>query len=125
MRILIVEDNEKSLKLFNVILCQMGYEILTAGDGETGVHLALAQAPDLILMDIQMPVLDGVSALQRIRADPRGRAIPAIALTAYAMKGDRERFLAAGFCDYISKPIEHKIFTETVARALKNLYDKR
>lgn len=117
MRILVVEDNERSLKLFKVILRQRGHEVLTAGDGEQGVQLALTAAPDLILMDIQMPMLDGMSALRRIRADPRGLAIPAIALTAYAMKGDRERFLAAGFCDYISKPIEHKAFTETVERA--------
>lgn len=125
MRILVVEDNEKSLKLFSVILRQMGHEILTAEDGEQGVRLALAEAPDLILMDIQMPILDGISALKRIREDPRGSAIPAIALTAYAMKGDREQFLAAGFRDYISKPVEHKTFSGIVERTLKECYGDR
>ncbi len=119
MKILVVEDNEKSLKLFAIILGLLGHEILTAGDGEEGVRLALAEIPELILMDIQMPVLDGINALQQIHADPRGSAIPAIALTAYAMRGDRERLLAAGFCDYISKPIERQSFTETVERTLK------
>jgi len=89
------------------------------------VRLALTEAPDLILMDIQMPILDGISALRRIRADPRGSAISAIALTAYAMIGDREQFLAAGFCDYISKPIEHKTFSEIVERTLKECCGNR
>lgn len=125
MKILIVEDNEKNLKLFDVILRQLGHAILAAANGEEGVRLALAEAPDLILMDIQMPILDGISALQRIREDPRGREIPAIALTAYAMKGDRERLIAAGFRDYIAKPIERKTFTEAVERALKECYGNR
>lgn len=125
MKILVVEDNEKSLKLFEVLLRLSGHEVLAAGDGEEGVRLALAENPDLILMDIQMPVLDGISALRRVRADPRGATIPAIALTAFAMKGDRERLLEAGFCEYIAKPIDCKGFSETVERTLKEGHGRR
>lgn len=124
MKVLVVEDNKKSLKLFEVLLRLSGHAVLAAGNGEEGVRLALAENPDLILMDIQMPVLDGLSALRRIRADPRGRAIPAIALTAFAMKGDRERLLEAGFHEYIAKPIDYKGFTETIERTLKESYGR-
>lgn len=118
MKILIVEDNEKNLKLFTVIIKSMGHEPITATDGEEGVRVAKETIPDLILMDIQMPVLDGISALKALRKDENAKDIPVIALTSYAMKGDRERLIGEGFIDYIPKPIEKDRFMETVRKAL-------
>jgi two-component system cell cycle response regulator DivK len=105
-QILIVEDNEKNMKLFRDVLVATGYRTLEATTGHEAVELAAEQAPALLLMDIQLPDLDGVRALDRLRADERTAAIPVLALTAQAMSGDRERFLAAGFDDYLSKPVD-------------------
>jgi two-component system cell cycle response regulator DivK len=105
MKILVIEDTPQNLKLFKVIVEFQGHQCLTAEDGEAGVALARQELPDLILMDIQMPKRDGVSALHLLRREVETKDIPVIALTSYAMKGDRERFLAAGFDDYIAKPI--------------------
>ena len=104
-RILIVEDNEKNMKLFRDVLAAMGYRTLEATTGVDAVDLASEHTPDLVLMDIQLPDLDGVQALQRLRAEARTASIPIVALTAQAMHGDRERFLAAGFDGYMSKPV--------------------
>ena len=104
-RILVVEDNEKNMKLFRDVLTATGYRTLEATTGEQAVELAAEHAPDLVLMDIQLPDIDGVEALRRLRADERTAAIPVLALTAQAMHGDRERFLAAGFDGYVSKPV--------------------
>ena len=104
-RILIVEDNEKNMKLFRDVLVAMGYRTLEATTGADAVDLASEQTPDLVLMDIQLPDLDGVQALQRLRAEARTASIPIVALTAQAMHGDRERFLEAGFDGYMSKPV--------------------
>ena len=104
-RILVVEDNEKNMKLFRDVLNATGYRTLEATTGGEAVELATEQAPDLVLMDIQMPDVDGVEALRRLRADERTTAIPVLAVTAQAMQGDRERFLAEGFDGYLSKPV--------------------
>lgn len=118
-KILIVEDNEKNLKLFRVIVNSLGYETLAAADGEEGATIAGETLPDLILMDIQMPKMDGISALKIIRSAEGTRHIPVVALTSYAMKGDRERLVGYGFTDYIAKPIEKKAFVELIERILK------
>ena len=104
-QILVVEDNERNMKLFCGVLQASGYRTLEATTGERAVELALEHRPDLVLMDIQLPDLDGVQALHRLRADERTAAIPVLALTAQAMRGDRERFLAEGFDGYVSKPV--------------------
>jgi two-component system cell cycle response regulator DivK len=103
--ILVVEDNEKSMKLCRDVLQAKGYRMLQATTGRRAVELATAHGPDLVLMDIQLPDIDGVEALSRLRADERTASTPVLALTAQAMRGDRERFLAAGFDGYVSKPV--------------------
>jgi two-component system cell cycle response regulator DivK len=114
-RILVVEDNEKNMKLFRDVLQAKGYATLEATSGEQAVELATEHVPDLILMDVQLPGIDGVEALSRIRGDERTQSIPVIALTAQAMAGDRERFLESGFDGYISKPVDVLQFIQTVA----------
>jgi two-component system, cell cycle response regulator DivK len=104
-RILIAEDDEKSMKLLRDVLQVKGYDTLEATTGERAMELAVEHVPDLVLMDIQLPDLDGVEALSRLRADERTALIPVLALTAQAMLGDRERFLAAGFDGYVAKPV--------------------
>jgi two-component system cell cycle response regulator DivK len=104
-QILVVEDNEKNMKLFRDVLQATGYRTLEATSGEDAVELAVAQGPALVLMDVQLPGIDGVETLARLRGDDRTASIPVLALTAQAMHGDRERFLAAGFDGYISKPV--------------------
>jgi two-component system cell cycle response regulator DivK len=104
-RILIAEDNEKSMKLLRDVLQVKGYDTLEATTGERAVELAVEHVPDLVLMDIQLPDLSGVEALSRLRGDERTASIPVLALTAQAMLGDRERFLAAGFDGYVAKPV--------------------
>jgi two-component system, cell cycle response regulator DivK len=104
-RVLIAEDNERSMKLFRDVLRASGYETLEATTGEQALGLATQHAPDLVLMDIQLPGMDGLTALRRLREDERTAAIPVVALTAQAMHGDRERFLEAGFDGYMSKPV--------------------
>jgi two-component system cell cycle response regulator DivK len=103
--ILIVEDNEKNMKLFRDVLIASGHRTLEATTGRQAVELATAHSPDLVLMDIQLPDIGGVEALGRLRADERTASLPVVALTAQAMDGDRERFLAAGFNGYLSKPV--------------------
>jgi two-component system, cell cycle response regulator DivK len=105
-RVLIVEDNEKNTKLFRDVLQATGYVTLEAATGEDAIELAVAHAPALVLMDVQLPGIDGVETLSRLRADARTASIPVVALTAQAMGGDRERFLDAGFDGYLSKPID-------------------
>ena len=104
-QILIVEDNEKNMKLFRDVLIASGHRTLEATTGGQAVELATAHSPDLVLMDIQLPDIGGVEALGRLRADARTASLPVVALTAQAMDGDRERFLAAGFDGYLSKPV--------------------
>ena len=115
-QVLVVEDNERNMKLFCDLLTASGYRTLEATTGERAVELALEHAPDLVLMDIQLPGIDGVEALGRLRADDRFASSPVLALTAQAMEGDRERFLAAGFDGYLSKPVNIGEFVATVRR---------
>ena len=117
-QILVVEDNEKNMKLFRDVLQATGYATLEARTGEAAVDLAVAHSPALVLMDIQLPGIDGVEALVRLREDERTASTPVLAVTAQAMQGDRERFLAAGFDGYISKPIDVAEFL----RAVKEYY---
>ena len=104
-RILVVEDNPLNLKLVRDVLEYQGFEVLTAISGEEGVAVASSSSPDLVLMDLQLPGMDGHEALLRMRSDPRCRAIPVVAVTAFAMKHDIERADEAGFDGYIAKPI--------------------
>jgi two-component system cell cycle response regulator DivK len=115
-QILVVEDNERNMKLFCDLLQASGYRTLEATTGERAVELALQHGPDLVLMDIQLPDIDGVEALDRLRADERSASKIVLALTAQAMEGDRERFLAAGFDGYLSKPVDIAEFVSTVKR---------
>ena len=112
--ILIVEDNEKNMKLARDVLRFHGFRTIEATDGETAVTMSAEQLPALILMDIQLPGIDGIVAMQRIRADERTKHIPTVALTASVMTGDRERFDKAGFDGFIAKPIDIKIFPDQV-----------
>jgi CheY-like chemotaxis protein len=105
-RVLVVEDNEKNMKLFRDVLVATGYRTLEATTGGEAVDMASEHTPDLVLMDIQLPDLDGVQALHRLRENERTATIPIVALTAQAMHGDRERFLAEGFDGYMSKPVD-------------------
>lgn len=113
-QILVVEDNEKNMKLFRDVLEAQGYRVLEARTGAEAVELATEHGPDLVLMDIQLPDIGGVQALGHLRADEDTASIPVVALTAQAMDGDRERFLAAGFDGYISKPVDIAAFVTTV-----------
>jgi two-component system cell cycle response regulator DivK len=115
-QILVVEDNERNMRLFCDVLQASGYRTLEATTGESAVELALEHGPELVLMDIQLPDIDGVEALARLRADERSASLPVLALTAQAMEGDRERFLAAGFDGYLSKPVDIAQFVATVKR---------
>jgi two-component system cell cycle response regulator DivK len=105
-RILVVEDNEENRDALSRRLQRRGFEVIIAVDGVAGVASAKAEKPDLVLMDMNMPELDGWEATRQIKADPALVEIPVIALTAHAMQGDRERALAAGCTDYHTKPIE-------------------
>ena len=105
-RILVVEDNEKNMKLFRDVLQAKGYSTLEATTGEDAVDLARTLDPALVLMDVQLPGIDGIEALAQLRGDERTSAIPVVALTAQAMRGDRERFLDVGFDGYLSKPVD-------------------
>jgi CheY-like chemotaxis protein len=116
--ILIVEDDPKNIKLFRDVLRFKGYLTLEAGDGMQCLELAREHRPDLILMDMHLPVLDGLEATKRLKRDEQTKDIAVIAMTAYAMSGDRERILAAGCQDYISKPVHIPDFLVAVAKYL-------
>ncbi len=105
-KILLVEDNEMNRDMLSRRLLRRGYEVVIAVDGQQGVDLAGSTQPNVILMDMSLPVIDGWEATRRIKADPATKAIPVIALTAHAMAGDREQALAAGCDDYDTKPID-------------------
>jgi two-component system, cell cycle response regulator DivK len=108
--VLIVEDNEKNLKLVRDILQFHGFRTLEAESAEAGISVAQVSRPDLILMDIELPGMDGVTALRQLRSDPLTAAIPVVAVTASAMQADRQRLRAAGFDAYVVKPIDIKTF---------------
>ena len=114
--ILIVEDNDRNLELIRDLLQVSGYRTVEAVDAQSAVTAAATYTPDLILMDVQLPDEDGISAMGRIRAYPALASVPVVALTAFAMRDDRARMVAAGFDGYITKPIEIRSFLDEVAR---------
>lgn len=116
--ILIVEDNPKNLKLFRTVLRSKEYEIIEANSAEAGITLARERQPALILMDIQLPEMDGREAMRILKSDETARQIPIIAVTSFAMKGDREDLLADGFNDYLAKPIDIKELRKVVEHHL-------
>ena len=116
--ILIVEDDEKSRKLFRDVLTHEAYRLLEAESGEDGVRLAREQRPALVIMDIQLPGIDGIEALRQLRATPETQQIPIIAVTASAMTADRAKIIGAGFDGYQSKPISVRPFLAAVREAL-------
>ena len=118
-KILLVEDNEMNRDMLSRRLTRQGHEGLLAFDGARGVEMAGSEHPDLVLMDMSLPVLDGWEATQRLKADPATCAIPVIALTAHAMAADREKALAAGCDDYDTKPIELSRLLEKMQRLLR------
>jgi two-component system, cell cycle response regulator DivK len=117
-RILIVDDNPQNLKLTRVLLANEGYEVRTAADAEEALKTLDVFSPRLILMDVQLPGMDGLELTRRLKADPNRRDITVLALTAYAMKGDREKALAAGCDGYIPKPIDTDGLPKTIAEHL-------
>ena len=117
--VLIVEDNEKNMKLARDVLQAKGYQTIYAVTGEEGVKLAAEKRPDLVLMDIQLPGINGIEALKQIRADARTKAIPVVALTASVTPTDRSAITAAGFDAFLGKPINLKEFIETVRRLVE------
>ena len=117
-RILVVEDNETNLYLIRFILKKSGYEVIEARDGASGLESAIKEKPDLIIMDIQLPDIDGLESTKRIRASEAGSDVPIIALTSYAMTGDREKALDAGCTGYIEKPINPETFVAEIEKYL-------
>ena len=113
-RILYIEDNDQNFYLINFILGAKGYDVIRAQDGREGVDLAIEAEPRLILLDIQLPVMDGYATACELRKDPGLVTTPIVALTSYAMAGDREKALAAGCTGYIEKPINPKTFVEQI-----------
>jgi two-component system, cell cycle response regulator DivK len=117
-KVVVIEDNATNMTLAVFLLQSVGHTVLSATDAEAGLTLARAERPDLILMDIQLPGMDGLEATAQLKRDESTRAIPVIALTALAMKGDEERIRAAGCDGYIAKPMRYKEFLATVAARL-------
>ena len=117
-RVLVIDDSAMNRKLAVHALEMHGYEVIEEETGETGIERAKADRPDLILMDIQMPGIDGVEALAKIRGTDSLEKVPVLAVTAYAMRGDREKFLDEGFDAYIAKPIAIDLLLEEVTKAL-------
>ena len=120
-RILVVEDNPLNLKLIRDVLVLLGYDVMEARSGEEGVHLAHQQVPDLVLMDLQLPGIDGVEALRLLRLDPAVSDVPVVAVTAFAMKEDRQRAVANGFDGYLSKPISIRALPAQVEAFLRRV----
>ena len=117
-KILVVEDNAQNRLLMVDILKCHGYEVLEAKDGAEGIQMAAELQPDLILLDMQMPVMDGIQAARLLKSNPATRSIKILAVTSFAMKGDRERILEAGADEYIAKPINTRQLPELVRRML-------
>lgn len=105
-KVLVIEDNADNLKIITYALQRAGYAVISAGRGETGIELTLRESPGFIIMDINLPGIDGIETTRRIRALETGVHVPIIAITSYALPGDRERFLAAGCNGYVEKPID-------------------
>lgn len=116
MKILIADDDLTNRTLIRVLLQKAGYETIEAVNGREAIDLAIEEMPTLILMDIQMPVMDGIAALKLIRTNENIKDIPVVAVTSYAMHGDRDKFLAEGFNDYIPKPLDIEEFVEKISQ---------
>jgi CheY-like chemotaxis protein len=117
--VLVIEDNAANMKLVTTVLTKSGYNVTSASDAEAGLTLAKTVLPDLILMDIQLPGMDGLTAAGLLKKDPATQRIPIIAVTAFAMKGDREKMLAGGCDAYMTKPISYKELLLTVAQYIQ------
>ena len=117
-KVLVVEDNEMNRDMLSRRLERRGYEVITAVDGEDGVNKAQSEAPDMVLMDMDLPVLDGWAATRQLKDSPDTRLIPVIALTAHAMAGDREKAMDAGCDDYDTKPVEFSRLLEKMEKLL-------
>lgn len=117
-RILVIEDNATNLKLATTILVKAGYDVVQERDALSGIERAHKTRPDLILMDVQLPGMDGLSATRQLKRDPDTQAIPVIALTAFAMKGDEQKIRAAGCDGYIAKPIRYREFLTQIEAVL-------
>ena len=124
-RILVVEDTEDNRRIVRDTLSGAGYDIIEASDGAAGVAMAAQHKPDLILMDIQLPGMDGLAATKKLKADPATRNIPILVVTSYAMKGDEAKAFEAGCSGYVTKPIDKTVFLEAVAKALRSREDSR
>jgi len=121
---LVIDDNPQNLKLVRVLLLSEGYQVRTAADAEEGLRILTSFTAHLVLMDLQLPGMDGLELTRRLKSDPALRGVIVIALTAYAMKGDREKALAAGCDDYVSKPINTAGLVKIVATHLARLLPK-
>jgi CheY-like chemotaxis protein len=119
-KILYVEDNEDNIYMLTRRLGRKGYDVVVATDGAKGLEMAREEAPALVLMDLNLPVLDGWEATRRLKAAEETRGIPVVALSAFAMAGDREKAIEAGCDDYVSKPIDFKILYEKIESVLGN-----
>jgi two-component system cell cycle response regulator DivK len=117
-KILYIEDNDQNFYLVNFIMSAKGYAVARGRDGREGIDRATQEKPDLILLDIQLPVMDGYETARELRKIPGVNTVPIVALTSYAMAGDREKALAAGCTGYIEKPINPKIFMEQIGQYL-------
>ncbi|MBP1610794.1 MAG: response regulator receiver protein [Acidobacteria bacterium] len=117
-KILVIEDNEQNRVLMRQILARQGYDLLEARDGLTGIEMARAYMPALILLDIQMPVMNGFMVIRELRNDAGLRKIKVIAVTSFAMKGDRDKAMQAGFDEYVTKPIDTRTFPALVSQVL-------
>ena len=119
-KILVVEDNEANRILMRQILKYSGYKVLEAADGAAGLAMAREHMPDLILLDLQMPVMGGFAVIRELRQTPELSKLKVIAVTSFAMKGDREKALEAGFDEYVTKPIDTRKFVELVKNIIPN-----
>lgn len=117
-KVLVIEDNQQNMYLTTFMLERRGYQVLQAWDGQQGIETAQRAIPDLILLDIQLPEMDGYAVASALKADPRLAAVPIVAVTSYAMAGDRERILAAGCNGYIEKPINPETFLAQIEQFL-------
>ncbi|MFP6742582.1 MAG: response regulator [Alphaproteobacteria bacterium] len=117
-KVLLVEDNEMNRDMLSRRLARKGYEVVVAEDGQAGVQMASGESPDIILMDMSLPVIDGWEATRQVKAAPETSAIPIIALTAHAMASDREKALNAGCDDYDTKPVERSRLLEKIEKLL-------
>lgn len=119
-RILVIEDNEQNLYLATFLLEKNGYEVIAARDGQEGIDKACRERPDLIVLDMELPIIDGYEVARRLKKIPECKAIPIVAVTSFAMVGDKEKILAVGCQGYIEKPINPETFVQEIERYLRS-----